>query len=205
MLHLIPLCARQVCSRTCASVRTFSSAPRPPVFLSLALSYFSLSVSVSLFLSLSLMHHEEEFVCMNSFSCCTLFWTHTGPIGVSITQRTIQFLVWNTLLCSHEICSTSLWSAGAYPLSHTHIQCTFVAWTFAPYSHTAHEYLFKCVKKKISANTAVFRPEKPLATKLQFIFNLFDYDMDDTLDPKELSDMISFVSLTFSFSKICYL
>ena len=60
-------------------------------------------------------------------------------------------------------------------------------------------------KKKISANTAVFRPEKPLATKLQFIFNLFDYDMDDTLDPKELSDMISFVSLIFPFSKICYL
>jgi len=40
---------------------------------------------------------------------------------------------------------------------------------------------------------AVFRPDKPVATKLQYIFNLFDYNMDDTLDPAELSEMISIV------------
>lgn len=40
---------------------------------------------------------------------------------------------------------------------------------------------------------AVFRPDKPLATKLQFIFNLFDYNMDDSLDPEELNEMISIV------------
>lgn len=42
---------------------------------------------------------------------------------------------------------------------------------------------------------AVFRPDKPITTKLQFIFNLFDYNMDDTLDPEELSEMISIVCL----------
>ncbi len=41
---------------------------------------------------------------------------------------------------------------------------------------------------------AVFRPEKPIATKLQFIFNLFDYNMDDTLDPEELNEMLAVVS-----------
>ena len=41
--------------------------------------------------------------------------------------------------------------------------------------------------------SAVFRPEKPIATKLQFIFNLFDYNMDDTLDPKELDEMLAIV------------
>jgi len=40
---------------------------------------------------------------------------------------------------------------------------------------------------------AVFRPDKPITTKLQFIFNLFDYNMDDTLDPEELSEMISII------------
>lgn len=40
----------------------------------------------------------------------------------------------------------------------------------------------------------MFRPEKPVATKLQFIFNLFDYNMDDTLDPEELAEMITIVS-----------
>jgi len=43
-------------------------------------------------------------------------------------------------------------------------------------------------------SSAVFRPEKPIATKLQFIFNLFDYNMDDTLDPEELAEMITIVS-----------
>ena len=38
---------------------------------------------------------------------------------------------------------------------------------------------------------AVFRPEKPIAVKLQFIFNLFDYNMDDTLDPEELNEMLA--------------
>ena len=41
---------------------------------------------------------------------------------------------------------------------------------------------------------AVFRPEKPIAVKLQFIFNLFDYNMDDTLDPEELNEMLAVVS-----------
>ena len=40
---------------------------------------------------------------------------------------------------------------------------------------------------------AVFRADKPLTTKLQFVFNLFDYNMDDTLDPEELAEMISVV------------
>jgi hypothetical protein len=48
---------------------------------------------------------------------------------------------------------------------------------------------------------AVFRPDKPIATKLQFIFNLFDYNMDDTLDPEELSEMISIVC----FPALCHL
>lgn len=41
---------------------------------------------------------------------------------------------------------------------------------------------------------AVFRAEKPLDSKLDFIFDLFDYNMDDTLDPKELKEMIQLVS-----------
>jgi Ca2+-binding EF-hand superfamily protein len=40
---------------------------------------------------------------------------------------------------------------------------------------------------------AVFRPGKDLNGKLQFIFNLFDYNMDDTLEAHELSDMIKTV------------
>jgi hypothetical protein len=42
-------------------------------------------------------------------------------------------------------------------------------------------------------DSAVFRPDKPIATKLQFIFNLFDYNMDDTLDPKELDEILAIV------------
>mmetsp|Transcript_29092 Transcript_29092/g.68055 ORF Transcript_29092/g.68055 Transcript_29092/m.68055 type:complete len:194 (-) Transcript_29092:158-739(-) len=40
---------------------------------------------------------------------------------------------------------------------------------------------------------AVFRPGKDINGKLQFIFNLFDYNMDDTLEAHELSDMIKTV------------
>lgn len=40
---------------------------------------------------------------------------------------------------------------------------------------------------------AVFRPGKDVNGKLQFIFNLFDYNMDDTLEAHELSDMIKTV------------
>jgi Ca2+-binding EF-hand superfamily protein len=40
---------------------------------------------------------------------------------------------------------------------------------------------------------AVFRPGRDLTGKLQFIFNLFDYNMDDTLEAHELSDMIKTV------------
>lgn len=40
---------------------------------------------------------------------------------------------------------------------------------------------------------AVFRPGRDLNGKLQFIFNLFDYNMDDTLEASELSDMIKAV------------
>mmetsp|Transcript_32071 Transcript_32071/g.78703 ORF Transcript_32071/g.78703 Transcript_32071/m.78703 type:complete len:193 (-) Transcript_32071:321-899(-) len=43
------------------------------------------------------------------------------------------------------------------------------------------------------STAATFRPGKDLNTKLQFIFNLFDYNMDDTLEPDELSDMIKTV------------
>ncbi|EKX41528.1 hypothetical protein GUITHDRAFT_59800, partial [Guillardia theta CCMP2712] len=40
---------------------------------------------------------------------------------------------------------------------------------------------------------AIFRPGKPVVEKLAFIFDLFDYNLDDTLDISELHQIISLV------------
>lgn len=43
---------------------------------------------------------------------------------------------------------------------------------------------------------AIFRPGKPVVEKLAFIFDLFDYNLDDTLDISELHQIISLVTLS---------
>uniref|UniRef100_A0A6T7RS55 EF-hand domain-containing protein n=1 Tax=Hanusia phi TaxID=3032 RepID=A0A6T7RS55_9CRYP len=40
---------------------------------------------------------------------------------------------------------------------------------------------------------AIFRPGKPVVEKLKFIFDLFDYNLDDTLDVSELHQILSLV------------
>jgi len=53
---------------------------------------------------------------------------------------------------------------------------------------------YGCVRFETFALTAAkFKPEAPLDEKLSFIFNLFDYDMSDTLEPSELADMVRLV------------
>ncbi|KAJ1493787.1 hypothetical protein T484DRAFT_1928555 [Baffinella frigidus] len=59
-----------------------------------------------------------------------------------------------------------------------------------------------CVRfETFVATAAKFRPEAPIDGKLSFIFNLFDYDMSDTLEPEELSDMVRLVKPELSESE----
>ena len=77
--------------------------------------------------------------------------------------------------------------------SHFDFQHVTNRFLHAEYASAPASCLARGTAHRYCTCAAVFRPDKPIATKLQFIFNLFDYNMDDTLDPEELAEMISIV------------
>jgi Ca2+-binding EF-hand superfamily protein len=61
------------------------------------------------------------------------------------------------------------------------------------YGITPKDELGEVTFEAFVGTAAVFRPGKDINEKLRFIFNMFDFNMDDSLGPQELDEMIKVI------------